>query len=63
MIPDNICDSNTEYKNIATQYGGVSIEKIGEFDETYVNTPTRAAQDFNIMYKCIMNLLLVLEKN
>ena len=28
MIPDNIHDSNTEYKNRAKQYGEISIENI-----------------------------------
>ena len=44
MITDDIQDTNIEYKNMSTQYGGISIEEIRAFKKTYIDNPTRAAQ-------------------
>ena len=57
MIPDEIYDPSTEYKNLAKNYGETSINKIREFENTYLKTLTQSAQYFHMMYKCIMNLL------
>ena len=45
MIPDNIHEPNIEYKNLAMQYGKISIENILQLEKTFVNTPTREAHN------------------
>ena len=59
MIPNDVQDSNTEYKNLSTQYSEISIKNIRAFDKTYIDNPMRAAQDCHMMYKFIMNSLSV----
>ena len=53
MIPNDIYLPNTEYNSPSMQYGDISIDNIKEFEKTYVNTLTQAAQDYHTMYKCI----------
>ena len=59
MIPNDVQDPSNEYKNLATQYGKISFKKIRSFEKTYIDTPLRAVQDFHMIYKFIMNSLLV----
>ena len=49
MIPNDIQDPNTEYKNMATQYGKISIEKIRSFEKTYTDNIMIAAQYCHMM--------------
>ena len=57
MIPGDTHKPNTEYKNLATQYGEIIIENIWGFEKTYINTLTSTSQDCQMMYKWIINLL------
>ena len=58
MIPNNAENPFEEGMiNLINNYGEVSLEMIQNFDATYINTPTRAAQDLNMMYQCLMNSL------
>ena len=57
MIPDEIHDLTTYYKNLAIQYSDISIEKIRYFKNNHVNAPERAKQEFHMMYKFITNFL------
>jgi len=43
--------------DLINNYGEIDIEKIREFEVTYISTETRAAQDCNMMYQCLMNSL------
>ena len=63
MILNGVQDLITEYKNLVTQYGKIMIKNIRSFEETYIDTPSRASQDCHIMYECINNSLLVEAKN
>ena len=63
MISDDIQDLSTEYRNMATQYGNISIKNIRVPEKTYINTPSRAAQDWHVIYKCIVNSLSIEEGN
>ena len=47
---------------MAAQYSNISIQIIRVFKKTYIDTPSIAAQDCHMMYKCIMNSLLLEEK-
>ena len=42
---------------MAAQYSNISIQIIRVFKKTYIDTPSIAAQDCHMMYKCIMNSL------
>ena len=55
MIPDNVQNPNTEYKNLDTQYGKISIENVRSFEKTYIDTPIRSVQECHMMYNFIMN--------
>ena len=43
--------------NLLTNYGEITLEAIRAFEETYISTQCRAAQDANMLYMCIMNSL------
>ena len=51
IIPYEIYEPITECKNLATQYGEISIKIIREIENTKVNTPTRAVKYCHMMYK------------
>ena len=47
--------ANANPKNLLTEYGTITIEEIQTHETTYISTPTRNAQDTNLLYECIMN--------
>ena len=49
IIPDYVQNTNTEYKNLATHYGDISIDKIRAFDNTYIYNPMILDQDRHTM--------------
>ena len=49
VIPDMMPSS------LLRDYGTIDIGRVGAFESTYINTPTRSAQDTNLLYKYIMN--------
>ena len=56
QIPDNRIKT-TKYTNLLTNHGKLNIEDVLKFEELYINTPTRAAQDTNMLYHCLIGLL------
>ena len=47
----------TKYTNLLTNHGELGLEDVLIFEESYINTPTRAAQDTNMLYHCLIGLL------
>ena len=48
-------NAQSEYINILTNHGELTIEQIRDFESTYIKHDTRAAQDTYAMYRCIRN--------
>lgn len=57
MIPNDPAQPFTGGKNLASNYGEISLEAVRAFEETYLSTPTRAAQDADMLYHCLMKSL------
>ena len=56
MIPDHTI-LPTKYTNLLTNYGELDLEDVLKFEKSYINSPTRAAQDTNILYHCLIGSL------
>ena len=41
--------------NLLAGYGTITLAQIRAHEETYIGTPSRNAQDANLLYECIMN--------
>ena len=50
-------DPDSPTINILTNHSELSLDTIREFEETYISTESRAAQDTFMIYKCIRNSL------
>ena len=50
-------DENIDYVNLLMNHGDININMITKFDETYIRKESRAAQNTNILYHCLMNYL------
>jgi hypothetical protein len=55
MIPGDPNDPLTDLENLIENYGQISLERIRAFEESYLDTACRPAQDSFMMYKCLMN--------
>ena len=55
MIPKDVSDANMDYVNLHTNHGEINLNMIANFEETYIGKESRAAQDTNMMYHCLMN--------
>jgi hypothetical protein len=53
-IPEDDVDPNAEVFYLVNEYGQMAIERIREFDETYIDTADRKAQDSCMLYQCLM---------
>ena len=62
-IPRDPQDPNSECDLITKSHGMISIETIKEFEETYLGTETREAQDNHMLYQAIMKGLSKEGKN
>ena len=56
MIPTDPANPQV-LTNLLSNYGEVKMEEIKAFELTYIDTPSRAAQDTHMLYSCIMNSL------
>ena len=56
-IPKDVSEANTDYVNLLKNKGENNINMITKFEETYIGKESREAQDTNMMYHCLMNLL------
>ena len=54
MIPEDPTDPSTVYKNLLTNHGEITLEQVRRFEESYIMTATRAAQDTSMLYQCLM---------
>ena len=57
MILKDILDVNTDYVNLLTSPGEINLNMLTKFEETYTRKESRAAQDTNMLYHCMMNSL------
>ena len=46
---------NSDYINVLTNHGELTLEQIQAFEATYIHLPTRAAQDTYALQRCICN--------
>ena len=45
------------YTNLLTNHGELDLEDVLRFENLYINSPTRAAHDTNMLYRCLIGLL------
>ena len=57
MIPDDPFQAYSTKKSLLSNYGEIPIQRIKEYEITYLATKTRAAQDSQMLQKCIMSSL------
>ena len=57
MILKDILDADTDYVNLLTNHDEVNLDMIKIIEQTYIRTETRAANDTNILYHCLINFL------
>ena len=57
MIPDQPI-LPTKYTNLLTNHIELDLEDVLRFEKSYINSPTRAAQDTNMLYHCLILLAL-----
>ena len=55
-VPDDPLNPES-YTSLINTHGEVSIEQIRAFEESYINSKTRPAQDTHMLYKCLMGSL------
>ena len=46
-----------KYTNLLTNQGELDLEDVLRFEKSYINSPTRAAQDTNMLYHCLIGSL------
>ena len=54
MIPEDPTNVSTVYKNLITNHGEITLERVQRFEEYYTNDPSRAAQNAGMLYSCLM---------
>lgn len=56
MIPDDLLNlANTTHRNLITNYGQLTIAHIHDYEDSYIHSATRYAQDTTMLYHCLMN--------
>ena len=56
-IPDSLVTAPTTRQNIIEEFGINNYATIFSWEQPYIHQPTRAAQDMNHMYHCVINSL------
>lgn len=56
-IPEDPEDAGTPTNYILKEYGKISMERITEFEKSYLGQQIRPAQDSYMMYQCLLNSL------
>ena len=56
-VPTDPQQPNVGFKSIWTEYGQLAMEVVKNHVATYIQTPTRVAQDYLQMYMCLFSLL------
>ena len=54
-------DPDSEYVNILTNHGELTIKQVHIFEATHIKSDTHAVQDTRAMYRCIMNSISKIE--
>ena len=54
MISENPTNGSTVYKNMITNHGEITLERVRQFEKYYTNDLSRAAQDACMLYSCLM---------
>jgi len=54
-VPEDIADANTEYNDLLSNYGMVTLAQIADHAATYAETDTRSAQNSMMLYQCLSN--------
>jgi len=54
---------NPETDDLLTNYGEISFERIKQHELTYIDNPSRAAQDTYMLFRCIWNSLSRIGRN
>ena len=57
QIPDDPI-TTTNYTNLMTNHRELDLEDVLKFEEAYLNTPIRAAQDMNMLYHCLIRITI-----
>ena len=55
MIPKGVLYVNTDYVNLLKNHGEINLNMITNFEEKCIKKESRAAQDTNILYHCLIN--------
>jgi hypothetical protein len=63
QIPENAQDINSPTTYLVDNYGQISLAQIREFEDEYIATPVRPAQDTLMLFKCLMNSISKEGKN
>ena len=56
-IPIDATQPMINQRYLVTEYGRITLTQIRAYETTYVNTPTRGAQDNNMLFICLMRSL------
>jgi hypothetical protein len=62
-VPLDADDPFDDLVYVVTNYGEISLSTIRDHVKTYIDSPTRAAQDSYALYMCLMNSLSRIGKN
>jgi hypothetical protein len=62
-VPEDPQDINSDMNYFIDNYGMILLQESRNFEETYINTHTRPAQDNVMMFKCLMNSISKEGKN
>ena len=61
MIPKDVSVSNMDYVNLLPNNGGVNLNMIIYFEETYIRKEWMAKQDTNVLYLCLIKTFKIQE--
>ena len=56
-IPEDVNDPTSELRYLPNEYGRVTLQQITAFEQSYLGTQQRVAQDAYMLFKCLMNSL------
>ena len=56
-IPEDSTDPASELRYLPNEYGRVTLQQITAFEQSYLGTQQRVAQDAYMLFKCLMNSL------
>ena len=56
-VPEDSADPASELRYLPNEYGRVSLSQITAFEQSYLGTQRRVAQDAYMLFKCLMNSL------